>query len=55
MATYDVRLTCETETGDGKGFHYARWSAQPDAVAKTSCPDHPSAVVRDFVVERENQ
>lgn len=51
--TYHVRIVCETETGDGKGFHYHREDQVDTLDPSIDCPDHPNAVVRDFVVESE--
>lgn len=47
---YDVRLTCETETGDSKGFHY--WRENQSTLDDTiTCETHPTETVRDFVIE----
>lgn len=50
--SYDVRIVCETETGDGKGFHYHRenQSTLDDTI---ECPTHTGATVRHFVIEEE--
>lgn len=49
--TYKCRKVCETETGDGKGFHYF-FVDQIDVInIAVTCPEHPTAPTRDFVVE----
>lgn len=49
--TYYVRKVCETEIGDGMGWHYF-WATQPDTPDENiSCPDHPQASTKDFVIE----
>lgn len=50
---YKVRITCETEVGDGKGFHYWRETQIGTEDNTIKCGDHPSADVRDFVKEQE--
>jgi len=46
---YCVRKVCETETGDGKGWHY--FEAEQQVVDDTiTCPDHPQADTRDFTI-----
>lgn len=50
--SYNVRITCETEVGDGKGFHYWREN-QTTLDPDIECDTHPSATVRDFVIEVE--
>ena len=47
---YKIRKTCETETGDGKGFHYFR-ADQESIDDSIVCPTHPEANTRDFVIE----
>ena len=52
--TYKTRLVCETETGDGKGFHY--WREEQDVIDKTiKCGTHPLATVRDFTIESDHE
>ena len=47
--TYKVRLVCETETGDGEGFHY--WYEDQSTIDETiDCGTHPSATTRDFAI-----
>jgi hypothetical protein len=50
---YDCRKVCETETGDGKGFHFYRWTDVDVTDESTPCPDHPTAATRDFVIEEK--
>ncbi len=50
--SYNVRIVCETETGDGKGFHYYREN-QETLDDTITCPTHTEATVRDFVIEEE--
>lgn len=51
---YSVRLKCDTEVGDGKGFHYER-SVQVDVINdQTQCLQHPEDDNTDedsFVIE----
>ena len=48
---YHVRKVCETETGDGKGFHYFRAEQTDEVHNDIVCPEHPTADTRDFVIE----
>jgi len=50
--TFKVRLVCEAENGDGKGWHYF-WLDQETLDDSANCPDHPTAETRDFVIEKE--
>ena len=50
MKIYKVRKVCETETGDDKGFHYF-YADQTVIDESITCPDHPEAETRDFVIE----
>ena len=50
--SFVVRIVCETEVGDGKGWHY-KHITQEVIDENCSCSDHPSANTRDFVVEKE--
>jgi len=51
LNTFKTRLVCDTEVGDGKGFHY--WREDQDQVDDTiKCGTHPLAPVRDFAIER---
>lgn len=47
--SYDVRIVCETEVGDGKGFHYHR-ETQETIDDTIECPTHTEATVRDFTI-----
>jgi len=50
LNTFNTRLVCETEVGDGKGFHY--WREDQDQIDATiKCGTHPLATVRDFILE----
>ena len=49
--TYHVRIVCETEIGDDKGWHYYR-TTQEVLVTTITCPTHPAADVRDFTIEK---
>lgn len=51
--TYNVRKVCETETGDGKGFHFFE-EDQTELDDTITCPDHPEATTRDFVIKETN-
>jgi hypothetical protein len=48
------RKVCETEVGDGLGFHYFYEVQDVDNLdQEITCPEHPQAEVRDFtIVER---
>lgn len=50
--SFEIRCVCEAENGDGKGWHYHKETQETidDAIV---CPTHPTAGVRDFVVEKE--
>jgi len=49
----EVRLVCETEVGDGKGWHY--WREHQDTFDDAiPCATHPSADTRDLIIEKEN-
>ncbi len=48
--SYNVRIVCETEVGDDKGFHY--WRENQATLDDTiDCDTHTSATVRDFIIE----
>jgi len=49
MKLYYVRKICETEIGDGKGFHYF-YQEQTTLNPNITCPDHPSANTREFSI-----
>lgn len=46
---YKVRKVCETETGNGKGFHFFE-EEQTELDDTITCPDHPAATTRDFTI-----
>jgi hypothetical protein len=48
--TYKIRIVCETETGNGKGWHYHR-GEQEELDENIPCSEHPEATTRDFVIE----
>lgn len=55
MKTYICRKVCETET-EGKSFHYFYAEQAEDAIDENiTCPDHPEAQTKDFVVQNEKQ
>lgn len=47
-----TRAVCEAENGDGKGWHYI-CVEQETLDENITCPTHPTATVRDYVVEKE--
>lgn len=51
--SYKVRKVCETETGDGKGFHFFEEN-QTELDDTIACPDHPEATTRDFTIIEVN-
>lgn len=53
MATrYYMRVVCETPS-EGKLFHYHRWTVDgSEPLVHQLCPDHPTAIHRDMVIER---
>jgi len=52
MAEYKVRKACNTETGDGKGFHYF-YDTQVTLDDTIECSTHTETTYRDFVVEEK--
>jgi hypothetical protein len=55
MKTYICRKVCETET-EGKSFHYFYAEQAEDAIDENiTCPDHPEAQTKDFVIQNEKQ
>ena len=54
MAQYRVRKVCDTEIGDGKGWHY--FYADQDVLdPEITCPTHPAADTRDFTVIHQEE
>ena len=49
MAIYRIRKICDTEIGDGKGFHYF-YDDQNVLDDTLVCPDHPTSNTRNFTV-----
>ena len=50
---YTMRVVCETPTA-GKNFHYWR-ETNATAVCPVQCGTHPSAIIRDCVVEYSDE
>jgi len=50
--TFNVRVKCNAENGDGKGWHYHR-DNQEEVDDTMVCPLHPTAEVEGFTIEKE--
>ena len=53
MTIYKIRMVCETEVGDNKGWHYVHLSQETTVDENIQCSEHPTATVKDFVIESE--